>query len=151
MATIKPEAGLVIQYDFLWKNEADKGWEDGAKDRPCAIVLMSDKRADGSHDVYVCPITHSPPHTDETAVEIPYKVARYLNLDHDRMWIKTHEMNRFRWEEDRIPVGVTPTSKQQWAFGMLPQALGQKVFEQVRQNNRKNNLDVVQRDANDIG
>lgn len=145
MAIITPETGLVIRYDFLWKNEAQLGVEDGKKDRPCAIVLISSTRHDGSHEVYVCPITHSPPHADETGIEIPYNVTQHLALDHARMWIKTHELNRFIWEKDRIPFGVTPARKQQWSFGMLPHALGKQVFEQVRQNSKKNNLDIVQR------
>ena len=117
--SLKPEAGLVIRYDFLWNAESKLGREDG-KDRPCAVILLSKEREDKSRDVYVCPITHSPPDRGEAAIEIPYKVAKYLGLDDNRMWIKTHEMNTFRWEEGQIPCGVTRTPNGNWQYGMLP-------------------------------
>jgi DNA invertase Pin-like site-specific DNA recombinase len=48
---IEPKPGLVVRYDFLWKEEQRAGIEDG-KDRPCAIVLTSAEKADGSKDVH---------------------------------------------------------------------------------------------------
>lgn len=143
--SLKPEVGLVIRYDFLWKSEEEAGREDG-KDRPCAIILMSEKKADNSHTVVVCPITHSPPQQGESAIEIPYKVARHLRLDDDRMWIKTHEVNQFIWEEGRIPYGVTPTTDDRWSYGMLPEALGRKAHQQIAENAQQHSLAVVKRD-----
>jgi hypothetical protein len=39
MALPPPQPGQVIRYAYLWWNEARAGREDGAKDRPCGIVL----------------------------------------------------------------------------------------------------------------
>ena len=141
--SVTPEPGLVIRYDFLWKDEARTGREEG-KDRPCAVVLAT-RPQNGQREVVLCLITHTPPRTGETAVEIPYKVARYLKLDSDRMWIKTHEVNRLQWEEGQIPHGVSRARPDAWAFGMLPKALGGRMFEQVRENSRRQALEIVTR------
>ena len=53
-----PKPGLVVQYDFLWKEESATAHEHGTKDRPCAIVLTTKEREDGSKDVCLCAITH---------------------------------------------------------------------------------------------
>lgn len=142
----EPEAGLVIRYDFLWKDEWDKGAVHGQKDRPCAIILVTRPNEDNTRNVLVCPVTHRPPRSGETAVEIPYKVARHLKLDHDRMWIKTHEVNRFQWEAGRIPFGVVPTPNGEWQHGLLPRAISVQAFNQVRENSKKRNLATKSRD-----
>jgi mRNA-degrading endonuclease toxin of MazEF toxin-antitoxin module len=144
--SLEPTVGLVIRYDFLWKDEEAAGHEDGSKDRPCAIVLVSKEREDKSREVLVCAITHSPPREGETAVEIPHKVAMHLNLDHDRMWIKTHEINRFKWEESRIPFGVSQTPKGDWSYGLMPHALREQTLKQLQENSRKKSLSQVKRD-----
>lgn len=136
----------MIRYDFLWKEEQQAGREQGAKDRPCAIILTSKQHEDGSKDVVLCPITHSPPQHGESAVEIPPKVARYLRLDDERSWIKTDQVNTVQWEKDRIPYGVTPAHPQQWIFGNLPRQLGRKAFEQVREKSHDRTIQNVRRD-----
>ncbi len=35
----RPEPGLVIHYEYLWRHESARGEERGAKRRPCAIVV----------------------------------------------------------------------------------------------------------------
>ena len=70
----EPETGLVISYSYLWKEDEKQGQTEGRKDRPCAIVLAvddPDPKADGRTQVAVAPITHSPPHDPNVAVEIP--------------------------------------------------------------------------------
>ena len=59
--SFKPEPGLVIRYDFLWKNEEKVGHLEGVKDRPCVIVLVSSLEKAQPRKVVICPITHSPP------------------------------------------------------------------------------------------
>jgi len=142
---IAPKVGSVIRYDFLWKDEADRGLDQG-KDRPCAIILATEKKADGRQTVLVCPITHSPPSEGQSGVEIPAKVSRHLGLDDDRSWIKTDHLNSMTWENDRPPFGVTPVAPGQWFYGELPQALGRQAFDQVRGNARSGALSKVQRE-----
>jgi len=142
---LEPKAGLVVRYDFLWKEEERGGLESG-KDRPCAIVLVSAERADGARDVLLCAITHAPPLTGETAVEVPAAVARHLGLDEQRSWIKTDQVNRLIWRKGRIPFGVSPARRGEWTFGTIPQALGRQAFEQMREKALKGRLKTVLRD-----
>lgn len=142
---LAPAPGLVIKYDFLWKEDKDAGHEDGLKDRPCAIILTSREREDGSREIVLCPITHSPPSEAEGGVKIPHAVSRHLGLDDDQSWIKTHQVNTLRWEKGRLPHGVTPVAPGEWAYGNLPQSLARQAFEQVRARSRMHTLQSVDR------
>jgi len=144
---IEPKPGLVIRYDYLWNSEKKAGREDGYKDRPCSIVVAAPEKADGSRQVWLCAITHSPPEQGQTAVEIPPKVAQQLGLDQQKSWIKTHEVNSLTWEKGRLPHGITQAKSGQWEFGQLPQALRKKVFSQVKESSRTRQLYNVKRDS----
>lgn len=141
---LEPRPGLVVRYDFLWKDEGQAGVESG-KDRPCAIVLVAAARPDGSRDVLLCAVTHAPPLPAETAVPLPPAVARHLGLDDQPCWVKTDQVNRLIWEQRRIPYGILPVRKGQWAYGMVPQALGREIFEQVRAKAMRGRLHVQPR------
>ena len=57
--------------------EHEEGREEGAKDRPCAIVMaVTDE--DGEWNVLVLPITHSPPPNPADAIEIPTETNEFL-------------------------------------------------------------------------
>ncbi len=143
---MEPKPGLIIRFDYLWRDEQMRGLEDGRKDRPCVIVVATKEREDGSRRVMVCPITHSPPQENQTSVEIPPKLARALNLDSETMWIKIHKLNAFTWEKDRIPAGMVKTPAGKWFHGIVPYAIREEVLAQVRQNNRERRLSQVKRD-----
>jgi hypothetical protein len=117
----EPEAGLVISYSYLWKEEEERGQVEGRKDRPCAIILAidhPDSTARGLKQVAVAPITHSPPHDPNVAVEIPLRVKQHLGLDSERSWVILDEVNVFAWPgfdlrpirrgESRIDYGLLP-------------------------------------------
>ncbi len=91
-----PRPGLVIRYSYLWAREHDQGREEGVKDRPCAVLLAT-RTDDGDLRVIVLPITHTPPHDPDTAIEIPASTGRRLGLDDDRSWIVLTEGNAFAW------------------------------------------------------
>ena len=102
------------------------GLRRGVKDRPCAIILVTEDDA-GERVVTVLPITHTAPVDPELAVEIPAAVKRRLRLDDDRPWVVVTEANRFIWPgPDLRP--ATPGDPSSVAFGPLPYAL----FEQIR-------------------
>ena len=92
MALPEPCTGLIIRYGYLWAREHAAGFEEGRKDRPCAIVLVA-----GSGSVIVLPITHVPPHNSADGVEIPLLTKQRLGLDGDRSWIVVTEANQFSW------------------------------------------------------
>lgn len=91
-----PFAGQVIRYAYLWKREHDAGYEEGSKDRPCAVVLVV-QNVEPAPEVIVVPITHSPPLPGTKAVEIPALVKRRLGLDDGSSWVVTSEANKFFW------------------------------------------------------
>lgn len=121
-----PVPGQVIRYSYLWASEHARGQEEGVKDRPCAVILVTEDDA-GERVVNVLPVSHTLPTDPELAVEIPAAVKRRLRLDDDRSWVVLTEANRFIWPgPDLRPLTQgDPTSA---AYGPLPYAL----FEQVR-------------------
>ena len=96
MTLPKPEAGLVIRYSYLWLKEYRQGREEGVKDRPCAIVVATHD-LDGTLQVLVVPVTHSPPETDEDVLELPAAIKQHLGLDTARSWVIVSESNFFDW------------------------------------------------------
>lgn len=141
---MEPKPGYVIRYDFLWKEDQDAGRYSG-KDRPCAIVVVAKAADDGSKRVFLCPITHSPPGPDETAVKIPLKAARQLGLDDEQSWIKTDQVNRYQWPAERVPLGLSIDRKGEWLLGELPRAIAEKAFDQVREKGMSRTLKTVVR------
>ena len=98
-----------------------RGQVEGRRDRPCTIVLAidhPDAEADGHKQVAVVPITHSPPHDPDVAVEIPPRVKEHLGLDAERSWVILDEVNVFTWpgfdlrpikrDETRVDYGLLP-------------------------------------------
>ena len=115
MALPPPETGLVIRYSYLWHDEKRRGQEEGSKDRPCAIVLATQKQGADAPTVVVAAVTHTPPHKDTPAIEIPAKVGKHLGLDDDRSWIITGEVNVFTWpgpDMRALPPSFTKIPKQ---------------------------------------
>jgi hypothetical protein len=113
----KPVPGLVIRYSYLWRQEFLEGREEGIKDRPCAIILVTETK-DGDEIVSVLPITHSPPLDPALALEIPAATKRRLGLDGERSWIVLNEVNRFKWPgPDLRPIQNDAASV---SYGILP-------------------------------
>jgi hypothetical protein len=120
-----PKPGLVIRYSFLWSHEAAAGADEGAKDRPCAIVVAA-RLVDCDIRTIVAPITHLEPDDPETSLELPAAVSKMLKLDGERRWLKLDELNRFTWPGyDLRPI---PGTKGDYAYGMLPKP----IFEALR-------------------
>ncbi len=114
----RPAPGLVISYACLWRHEDRRGREEGAKARPCAIVLATATEA-GEVVVTVAPITHSPPGDPALAVALPAKLKRHLGLDEAPSWIMADEVNRFVWPgPDLRPVSRAAAGR--FDYGFLP-------------------------------
>jgi hypothetical protein len=109
---------LVIRYSYLWASEADAGHEEGVKDRPCAIILMT-RTVENQIRVYALPITHSTPADPSHAIEIPQITKRRLGLDAERSWVVLSEANDFIWPgpDLRPAINGNPESV---VYGMLP-------------------------------
>jgi PemK-like, MazF-like toxin of type II toxin-antitoxin system len=145
VALPEPVPALVIRYSYLWRAEYDRGQEEGVKDRPCAVILVSVDNA-GDSVVTVLPISHSAPADPDLAVELPAATKRRLGLDDERSWVVLTEANRFVWPgPDLSP--ARPGDVASIAYGLLPFRL----FETVRQKFiaaiRARRTRVVPRDA----
>lgn len=111
-----PQAGMLIRYSYLWSGEADLGREEGLKDRPCAVVIVTKGEGDNVY-VRVLPVTHRPPLQPDEAVEIPLAIKNRLGLDTAPSWIVLSETNIFPWPgPDVRPVGDTGSP----VYGFLP-------------------------------
>ena len=127
MALPVPVPGLVIRYSYLWQAEHVRGREEGVKDRPCAVMLVSADDA-GERVVTVLPISHAAPTDPRLAVEIPAATKRRLGLDDVRSWVVLTEANRFVWPgPDLRPLRQGDAGSV--AHGLLPFGL----FEEIRQ------------------
>lgn len=126
-----PEPGLVINYSYLWRDEAMQGREEGTKDRPCAIVVAKET-GEGGTRVYVVPITHTPPARPEDAIEIPAETKRRLGLDDARSWAVTNELNSFTWPGYDLRSISGPGGTRRFSYGVLPHRLTADIFERLR-------------------
>lgn len=136
-----PEPGLVIHYSYLWHREAKAGREEGAKDRPVALILTV---ADGSRQkrVYALPVTHRQPDDAEEGVEIPGVVKERLGLDGERSWVVISEANVFVWpgpDIRQIPGKATI------AYGFLPPHLFRTIRDRFLALDRARRRGVVAR------
>ncbi len=118
----KPEVGLVISYQYLWRDESDSGLIEGRKPRPCVMVLAV-QNLGGTPVVTVAPITHSMPRDPSVAVQIPVRVASHLGLDHNNSYVVLDEYNRFTWPG----YDIVPSQAGAYVYGQMPQ----RFFEQL--------------------
>ncbi len=84
--------GSVIDYNYLWVREAEKGETEGRKSRRVAVGIRL-PRSNG--DVLILfPITSKSPHPERLAVEIPATEKRRAGLSVDvSLWIVLDEYN----------------------------------------------------------
>jgi mRNA-degrading endonuclease toxin of MazEF toxin-antitoxin module len=140
-----PQPGLVIRYAYLWRSEAARGREEGAKDRPCAVVLTT--RRDGDRlIVVIAPVTHTRPDESRAAIELPAAVKKRLRLDDERSWIVTNEVNVFTWPgPDLRPIDPRDRALG-FAYGYLPLGLTKALIDGVRAQMREGLASTVKRD-----
>jgi hypothetical protein len=122
----EPAPGLVIRYSYLWAEEHKRGQDEGVKDRPCPVIVVT-ANDDDERVVTVLPISHSPPADPALAVEIPASVKRRLKLDDERSWVVLTEVNRFIWPGPDLRPSK-PGDSASVGYGPLPFAL----FEEIR-------------------
>ncbi len=139
-----PKPGLVIRYSFLWSSEQKKGAMEGAKDRPCAIVVATQRDANGDIQTIVAPITHRPPEDPAASIEIPPATCRHLGLDSGRHWLRLDELNRFAWPGfDLRPIPGRPG---EYGYGMLPPDLFQRLREGILTRQKARTGQAISRD-----
>src|SRR5262245_47738585 len=122
----EPRAALVIRYACLWRDEYERGQEEGVKDRPCAVILVTGVENDETQ-VTVLPIAHTPPHEKAHAVRLPESTCRRLGLDDEPKWIVLTEANRFIWPGPDLRFGAHGDPRRV-DYGFLPR----RFFAHVR-------------------
>jgi uncharacterized protein YifN (PemK superfamily) len=122
----EPRPGQVIRYSYLWKREYDQHQEEGVKDRPSTVIIVT-KNDDDEKLVTVLPITHTPPADPNLAMEIPRQTKQRLGLDDERSWIVLSEANRFLWPGPDLRM-AKPGDPSSVVYGYLPA----NFFETVR-------------------
>lgn len=122
-----PQPGDVLSYAYLWSHEADRGQEEGLKDRPVAVVVAR-LTGRGLTELIVLPVTHRQPDEAADGMEMPKAIKRNLGLDSARSWIMLSEVNRFVWPGPDI----RPATKEGApTYGALPDWFFLKLRDQV--------------------
>jgi hypothetical protein len=122
----EPKSALVIRYAYLWRDEHERGQEEGVKDRPCAVILVT-KVSNDETQVTILPITHTPPREKAHGVRLPESTCRRLGLDHEAKWIVLTEANRFSWPGPDLRFGARGDPRRV-DYGLLPR----RFFAHVR-------------------
>ncbi|MFE8033263.1 hypothetical protein AB6N21_001125 [Thiohalocapsa marina] len=115
----------MIRYAYLWGDAHRRGQEEGLKDRPCAVILVTTNQ-EGERIVTVLPVTHSPPADPSLAVELPPATKRRLALDNERSWVILTEANRFTWPGPDLRF-ARPGDLASVAYGELPGVLFKEI------------------------
>lgn len=137
-----PEPGLVVSYAYLWHREHRQGKDEGRKDRPCVVIIVTKDEA-GETKVAVVPITHSAPAAGDGALALPMSVKGALGLDDQPAWIITDEVNGFNWPGyDLRPI----RGKGRIDYGFLPPRFFAKVIAAVVDQRVQRRLRNVPRD-----
>lgn len=95
-------AKCILRYD-----EAQRGREEGAKNRSCVITHTLFKET--KTFCFTAPITHTVPNKESGAVEIPFLTKQRPGLDYERSRIMANELNPFEWPGfDYAPCRISP-------------------------------------------
>ena len=143
MSFPEPKPGQVIRYSYLWKHEYDKHQEEGVKDRPSAIIMVT-KNDDEETLVTVLPITHTPPSDLELAIEIPTQTKQRLGLDDERSWVILTEANRFVWPSPDLRM-TKPGNVSSVVYGSLPANFFETVKSRFIENAKARKAKLIKR------
>lgn len=129
MSLPKPRPGLVVGYDFLFREQADAGKENASKPHPAAIILATER--DLQTRVSLVAISHSPPLPGEESYRLKLTPAecRYIGLDSGDHWINLRDVNSFDWPGyDLVP--SAPGRK--YEYGIMSKATFVRVVEAMK-------------------
>lgn len=138
-----PRPADVLRYAYLWSHEADRGQEEGVKDRPAVVVLTTTRR-DDSLSVLVAPITTRAPATEADGIAVPPRVKAHLGLDAPQCWIMLTEMNQFIWPGPDIRP-VDHDDETSLTHGQIPELLYERVRLGILDHYRRKRLRQVNR------
>ena len=97
MALPEPRPGLVVGYDFLFREQADAGMENASKPHPAAVVIVT--RREVQTRVSLVAISHAPPSPGQARnyLKLTPAECRQMGLDSGDHWINLRDINSFDW------------------------------------------------------
>lgn len=116
MALPKPVPGLVIGYEFLFREDEEAGLENASRPHPCAIILVT--KEGPNQRVSLVAISHSPPSLNEAGhyMKLTPGECRHMGLDSGDHWINLRDINSFDWPGyDLKPIAPNKT----YVFGRM--------------------------------
>lgn len=137
--------GRVVRFRYLWRREAAQGHEIGAKVRPCIVFLTEPTDVPGQVRARVVPISHSAPTNPGDAFQLPPDTRRRLGLDEGDAWVSVVEFNRFVYPGGFEDLPPTPDGRA--SYGPLPQRQFARLFNTLRENARRGDLSLTDRDG----
>ncbi|MEN9856363.1 MAG: hypothetical protein RLZZ157_1489 [Pseudomonadota bacterium] len=136
-----PKVGQIVKFDYLWRDEQMQGRTEGAKERPCAVVVALRLDENGDTSVLLAPITHAQPKPAQINLELPDRTRSLTGLDGARSWLVLSEVNLVKWSD----AGLVPARKGQWLYGTLPRGMAMKAIALVKEGLLKRRAQIVDR------
>lgn len=93
----KPAPGLVIGYEFLYREDEAAGLENANRPHPCAVILVTE---DGPNQrVRLVAISHSSPSPNNARhhMQLTPTECGQMGLDSGDHWINLRDINSFDW------------------------------------------------------
>ncbi|MCG5481187.1 hypothetical protein [Sinorhizobium alkalisoli] len=86
--------GEIVEYEYLWEWQAQKGRTNAEKDRPVCLAMVIRDDEQGLTHLIILPISGTPPRPDQDAMAIPALELRRAGLsDFKSGWITVSEYN----------------------------------------------------------
>jgi hypothetical protein len=129
MALPEPRPGLVVGYDFLFREQADAGLETPGKPHPAAIILVV--RQEVQTRVSLVAISHAPPSPGDAPFRMKLTPAecRQMGLDAADHWINLRDINAFDWPGYDL---VRSAPGGGYVYGRMPKATFVRLVEALR-------------------
>lgn len=134
-----PRPGLVIGYEFLYREDAAAGLENAARAHPCAIVLVAGSNP--APRVSVVAVSHAPPPESAALdyMQLTPPEARQMGLDSGDHWVNLRDINSFDWPGyDLKPIAPG----RRFVFGRMGRATFTRLVEALKARRR---LQVIKR------
>lgn len=134
-----PAPGLVIGYDFLFREDEKAGLENANRPHPCAIILVVEDSP--NQRVSLVAISHSPPSQTDAGhyMKLTPAECRQMGLDSADHWVNLCDINSFDWPGyDLNPIAPG----RNYVFGRMSKHTFMRLVSALKQ---KRGLKVVDR------
>ncbi|PWR21038.1 hypothetical protein [Zavarzinia compransoris] len=126
---------MVLEYEYVWAHEYDKGCGNAVKSRPCCLIWVREKEGPQKQAFWV-PIS-SVNDPSRPKLEIPSAERRSLGL-RKQSWLLLDEMNIDWWPLQVRKIGGE--GKGDFLYGSLSDHLYAQLVEGIRQHRERRRL-----------